>query len=262
MLRKKQGFPEEKELVRCTVTKIHPHGVFVTIEEYGRSGMIHISEISPGRIRNIRDYVKEDKVIICSVLRVNKERGYIDLSLRRVSESQRRRKVDEIKQEQKAEKIIEQLAKEIKIDNKKLYDEIIQKVLEKYNTVYDAFEDVVVGNTELATLGIDKTYCKQLDVLVKQRIKPPIVSIKGKILVQSYEPNGVEVVKKALQKAKEAGKDAITIRYLGAGKFSFEIIADEYKEAETVLKDTTAAVEKSIAKTNSTIAVERFSKKN
>ena len=261
MLREKQGFPEEKELVRCTVTKIHAHGVFVKIEEYGRSGMIHISEISPGRIRNIRDYVKEDKVIICTVLRVNKERGYIDLSLRRVSESQRRHKVDEIKQEQKAEKIIEQLAKEIKQDNKKLYDEITKKVFEKYNTVYDAFEDIVVGNTELAKLGIDKAYCKQLDVLVKQRIKPPIVSIKGKIAVQSYESNGVEIVKKALQKVKKAGGDAITIKYLGAGKFSFEIIADEYKEAENVLKEATTAAEKSVAKTNSTVSVERAAKK-
>ena len=55
MLYKREGFPEEDELVMCTVTKIFPHSVFVNIDEFGRTGVIHISEISPGRIRNIRD---------------------------------------------------------------------------------------------------------------------------------------------------------------------------------------------------------------
>ena len=61
MLLKKQGFPEESELVLCTVTSVQYHSVFVDIDEYGKSGLIHISEVSPGRIRNIRDFVKEGK---------------------------------------------------------------------------------------------------------------------------------------------------------------------------------------------------------
>ncbi len=106
MLLKREGFPEEDELVLCTVTNIFHHGVFVNVEEYGKGGMIHISEVSPGRIRNIRDFVREGKKVVCKVLRVNEEKGYIDLSLRRVNERQRKEKINEIKQEQKAEKII------------------------------------------------------------------------------------------------------------------------------------------------------------
>ena len=97
MLFKKQGFPEESESVLCTVTSVQYHSVFVDIDEYGKSGMIHISEVSPGRMRNIRDFVKEGKKIVCKVLRINEEKGYIDLSLRRVNESEKRRKIDDIK---------------------------------------------------------------------------------------------------------------------------------------------------------------------
>ena len=100
MLHKKKGFPNEGDILFCTITKVQYNSVFVTLDEYeNKSGMIHISEISPGRIRNIRDYVKEGKVIICKVLRVKKDRGHIDLSLRRVNESQRREKVEARKQE-------------------------------------------------------------------------------------------------------------------------------------------------------------------
>ncbi|MEK6948847.1 MAG: S1 RNA-binding domain-containing protein, partial [Nanoarchaeota archaeon] len=59
MLLQKKGFPQEDELVLCTVTKVEFHSVFVTLDEYGKGGMIHISEVSPGRIRNIRDFVRE-----------------------------------------------------------------------------------------------------------------------------------------------------------------------------------------------------------
>jgi translation initiation factor 2 subunit 1 len=77
MFYKKEGFPEEDELVICTVAEIQYHSIFVTVDEYDNiSGMIHISEIAPGRIRNIRDYVKEGKVIVCKVLRINTEKGH------------------------------------------------------------------------------------------------------------------------------------------------------------------------------------------
>ena len=61
MYYKRTGLPEESELLLCTVTNIQYSSVFVKIDDFGISGMIHISEIAAGRIRNIRDYVKEGK---------------------------------------------------------------------------------------------------------------------------------------------------------------------------------------------------------
>ncbi|MBI2549900.1 S1 RNA-binding domain-containing protein, partial [Candidatus Woesearchaeota archaeon] len=115
MLLKKKGFPEDNELVFCTVTSVQSHSVFVKLEEYGLSGMIHISEVAPGRVRNIRDFVVENKPAVCKVIGINKERGHIDLSLRRVTEGLRRAKLNEIKQEQKAEKIVELVAKQLSV---------------------------------------------------------------------------------------------------------------------------------------------------
>ena len=129
MLYKRTGFPEEQELVLCTVTNVQGHAVFARIEEYGVTGMIHISEVAPGRIRNIREFVKEGKVIVCKVLRINTERGHIDLSLRRVTEMQKRTKTDSIKNEQRAEKIVEQLAHQLKEPIEVLYKLVAEKIL-------------------------------------------------------------------------------------------------------------------------------------
>src|SRR3990167_9954155 len=98
MFYKKNGLPEESEIVVCTIKKILPNSVFVDLDEYeNKEGLIHISEISPGRIRNIRDFVKEGKKIVCKVLKVDVQKGHLDLSLRRVNQVQRINKNKEYK---------------------------------------------------------------------------------------------------------------------------------------------------------------------
>ncbi|MBU4283887.1 MAG: translation initiation factor IF-2 subunit alpha [Nanoarchaeota archaeon] len=239
MLLRKQGFPEESEIVLCTVTSVRYNSVFVNLNEYSHSGMIHISEVSPGRIRNIRDYVKEDKVIVCKVLRINKERDYIDLSLRRVNEGQRRAKVNEIKKEQKAEKIIEFVSKKLKRDIKDIYKEVSDKVLKKYDLLYPCFEDVAEKKISLEEMDIPKKLAKELKEVIDQKIRPVEVSIKGNLKLVSYAPNGVEIVKEALKKGTNKN---IKISYIGGGKYSIKVKASDYKAAEKMLKESTEAV--------------------
>ena len=239
MILQKQGFPEESEIVVCTVTRIQYNSVFVTLNEYNNmSAIIHISEISPGRIRNIRDYVKEGKVVVCMVLRVNKEKGHIDLSLRRVSESQRRNKINEIKQQQKVEKIIEFVAKKNNAELKKLVYDIHNKVEEEFGSIFSFFEEVVAGNADMSYLGLDKKIAKDLDDVVRQRIKPPEVSIGGKFRILSYDLEGVEIIKKsfidALNRTDE--KNNVALSYLGASFYSVNVKASNYKDAEATLK--------------------------
>lgn len=243
MLLKREGFPEEDELVMCTVTKVQFHSVFANLDDYGKSGMIHISEVSPGRIRNIRDYVKEGKKVVCKVLRINTERGHIDLSLRRVTETQKRKKVDEIKQEQKAEKILEFVTKDLNLDVKKLFEEIITNISKKYDSLYEFFQEVVTDSNAIKDAGIDAKTAKNLEEAIKSRIKEVSVKIEGKLKLTSYAANGVDVVKEALKKAIEIGEENISIKYLGAGSYNLVVNAKDYKEAEKLLED---ALEKAL----------------
>ena len=166
MLFKKQGFPEDEELVLCTVTAVQYHSVFAKLDEYDTTGLIHISEVAPGRIRNIRDFVVEGKKVVCKVLKVNKEKGHIDLSLRRVNDAQKRQKLNQIKQEQLAERIVENIAKQSKKDFVKLYNEVTDKLFEKYPTLFSAFDDVANDK-----LKLDKFFDKKLAADLTENIK-------------------------------------------------------------------------------------------
>jgi ribosomal protein S1 len=61
-------------------------GAYVSLLEYGGiEGMILLSELSRRRIRSVQKLIKVGRQEPVMVLRVDKEKGYIDLSKRRVS---------------------------------------------------------------------------------------------------------------------------------------------------------------------------------
>ncbi|MEN9625985.1 MAG: hypothetical protein RL557_313, partial [archaeon] len=60
---------EEGQIVLCTVDKIIGTTVFVRIDNNGE-GTLTFSEIAPGRIRNLREYVMPGKKIVCKILKI------------------------------------------------------------------------------------------------------------------------------------------------------------------------------------------------
>jgi len=246
MLYKKKGYPEDSEIVICTVAKVLYHAVVVTLDEYDKQGLIHISEVSPGRIRNIRDFVNEGKKCICKVLNTNPEKGHIDLSLRRVNEGQKIQKNNEIKQEQKAEKIVESLAQGLKKPVEQVYNELTEVLLKHYELLYYCFEDVVESQLDLQNLGLKQELAEPLTKLIKEKIKPKEVNIAGELSLKSYAENGIDIIRAALMEAEKVDK-SVDIKYVGAGKYSLRVTAKEYKSAEDIMKK---AVEKATAYVN------------
>jgi translation initiation factor 2 subunit 1 len=256
MLFQKKGFPEEGELVLCTTTNVQPNSVFVKLDEYGSSGMIHISEISPGRIRNIRDFVKEGKKVVCVVLKIHPERGHIDLSLRRVNETQRKKKVEHIKQIQKAEKIVEFVANNNKVSTEVLFNEIIEKIKADYNDLVVCFNDVV--NSDLKFSKYNISYSDELEEVIKQRIKPPEVLIEAVFSIEIHSNNGIEIIKEAFSKLIPSELNA---NYLGGGRYQVSVKAPTYKEAEELLDPAKDALIKFLEEKGAKVEYKRLNKK-
>ena len=146
MVRKNQEWPDEGELIIGTVYKVLNYGAFAKLEEYhGKEAFIHISEVSSGWVKNIRDHVRENQKIVCRVLRVNPKKGHVDASLKRIREDQRTKKIQHWKIEQKAEKFLELSAKSL---GKSLNDNIyISMVNHIYTAVVRAKDDILVKTT-------------------------------------------------------------------------------------------------------------------
>lgn len=243
----KKGIPDEGELVLCIVRKILPHSVFVDLMEYAnREAMIHISEIAPGRIRNIRDYVKEGKQVVCKVLQLNRERGTIDLSLRRVSLQQRLKKEEDYKQEQKAEKILEFVAHKLKTTLEEVYAKAGNRIIEECGSLTVCFQDVAMnGDALLRELQLPVEYVQEIKEVVKERIKPPEAKVVAELTLESNDENGVEVIKKALSVGEEIIKTEKykgSITYGSAPHYRVELTFHDFKTAEEALENVCTAI--------------------
>ncbi|MBN1582746.1 MAG: S1 RNA-binding domain-containing protein [Anaerolineae bacterium] len=67
-------------IVTGKVTKLAPYGAFVDIG-VGRDGLVHISEMAEGRIGQPSDVVKEGEEIRVRIVKVNRQKRQIELSL-------------------------------------------------------------------------------------------------------------------------------------------------------------------------------------
>ncbi|MHC1623405.1 MAG: translation initiation factor IF-2 subunit alpha, partial [Candidatus Methanospirareceae archaeon] len=231
-------YPEQGDLVVCTVKKVTDFGAFVDLDEYkGKEGLIHISEVASGWIKYIRDHVKEGQKIVCKVLNIS-SRGHIDLSLKDVNEYQRKEKIQSWKNEQKAEKWMHIVAESLDINVEELRD-IASKLLKEFGSLYAAFEETAVnGAEELIKLGVPKKYADAIAKVATENVKISQVNITGYVDLMCPLPNGVEVIKEALREAGKVEVPGVNLElsYVGAPRYRIRVVAPDYKKAENALR--------------------------
>lgn len=218
---------EQGDNVLCVVEKIAGTTVFVHIEDTNREGSIVLSEIAPGRIRNLREYVVPKKLIVCQVL---KDTGTnVELSLRRVKEKDRKELMDEYKLEKSYVSILKTILKE-------KTDEIISKI-KKESSLINFFEESKKDSKELEKLVGKENTEKLLEILKTQKKKS--VELKKEINLTTNKPNGITLIKEILSKTKN-----IEIKYIAAGKYVLIKEDDNLKKADTALKEAIDEIEK------------------
>lgn len=220
-----EKFPEVEDLVLCTVDQIMGTTVFVKLDDYGKTGVIATSEIAPGRIRNLRDYVVPNKKIVCKVLRIDKEKGHIDLSLRRVSQKDTREIIEIFNKERAASTILNLASK--KID--------IEKIKKKYNSLFEFLEKAKADDSIISEF-FNKEDSEKIASLIKERIKTKKIEVKKKISASTIAPNGINIIKSALD------RDDVSISYLGAPFYMVSAEASDYKLANKKLEKALAEI--------------------
>ncbi len=201
----------EGALVLCTVKKIEKTTVFVNIEGNGEGSMV-LSEVAAGRIRNLRDYVAPNRKLVCKILNI--ENGNIQLSLRRVTGKER----ESVLQQYKKERNITNMLKAIL----KNPESIIGKIKKEYGLI-DFFEQTRENPALLKKFFTNEEIEKLSKIFTEKLEKEKIV--KKTFKLSSSSPAGLSIMKKILLEIPAR------IKYLGSSKFSIEIQAKDFKEA-------------------------------
>ena len=233
---KRKGFPEVGEIVTVSITRITPYSAMCKLDEYPwKEGMIHISEVSGKWVRDIRKFIKPNKNYVVKVLQVDEQKGHIRLSLKRVARIDRTRKMQAFKREQKAEKILEKIAKKQKMTLDKVYEEVGFQLQEEFGEIFKAFDLASKDQEALISKGVKPKWAKIIHDIAKESIQRKKVKIKAELNVKSYSGDGIDQIKKFLNNL--TNKYRVNVKYISAPKYSVEVVSEDPKMAKKKLKE-------------------------
>ncbi|EFQ27689.1 eukaryotic translation initiation factor 2 alpha subunit [Colletotrichum graminicola] len=207
-------YPEIDEFVMVNVKQIAEMGAYVKLLEYDNiDGMILLSELSRRRIRSIQKLIRVGRNEVVVVLRVDKEKGYIDLSKRRVSPE------DIIKCEERYNKgkmvhsIMRHVAEKTLTPIEQLYETIAWPLNKKYGHAIDAFK-LSITNAEVwndATFP-SEAVSEELKSYIAKRLTPQPTKVRADVEVTCFGYEGIDAVKAALRTAEARNDDQTQVK--------------------------------------------------
>ena len=189
------------------VRRIAEMGAYVNLLEYNNiEGMILLSELSRRRIRSINKLIRIGRNEYVVVIRVDRDKGYIDLSKRRVSPEDIVRCEEKFVKGKVVNSILRHVADLLGYDTDEQFEELCEKTAwhfdEKFKrqaASYDVFKVAVNDPTVLDECGLDEKTKETLLVHIKRRLMSQAVKVRADIEVGCCVYEGIDAVKNALR---------------------------------------------------------------
>ncbi|XP_010159636.1 PREDICTED: eukaryotic translation initiation factor 2 subunit 1-like, partial [Eurypyga helias] len=191
-------FPEVEDVVMVNVRSIAEMGAYVSLLEYNNiEGMILLSELSRRRIRSINKLIRIGRNECVVVIRVDKEKGYIDLSKRRVSPEEAIKCEDKFTKSKTVYSILRHVAEVLEYTKDEQLESLFQRTAwvfdDKYKRpgygAYDAFKHAVSDPAILDSLDLTEEERRVLIDNINRRLTPQAVKIRaGEFFAGVSEP--------------------------------------------------------------------------
>ena len=250
--------PDLGEIVIVTVKEVTGHGAYVTLDEYDNlTAFLHISEIATGWIRNIERYVKAKQKTVLKVIRVNPTRSEVDLSLKQVTGEEKKAKVMEVKKDEKGSNFMDVIKTNLGYDQSSI-KEIEEKISQKYDFIYDAFEAVAIKGPEvLSTLDLKPEVIEAIE-LESKKIQIPHIEVRAVLDITVKKGDGIDTIKNILGSVDGSKNNSkIDITYIGAPKYRITVTAENFKIAEKALNHAIEKIKTNIEKNSGTFKFTR-----
>jgi len=215
-------YPEIESLVMVNVRTIADMGAYVSLLEYNNiEGLILLSELSRRRIRSINKLIRVGRNEVAMVLRVDKDKGYIDLSKRRVSPEDVAACEDKFNKAKAVHGVLRHLAERRKCYLEDLYDRIAWPLYRKYGHAYDAFKialaeeqggDSSAVEDPFSTLEVPADIIEELKLYIRRRLAPQPIKIRADVEVSCFTYEGIDAIREELFAGIALGTDNSPIK--------------------------------------------------
>uniref|UniRef100_A0A8V0ZCS2 Eukaryotic translation initiation factor 2 subunit 1 n=1 Tax=Gallus gallus TaxID=9031 RepID=A0A8V0ZCS2_CHICK len=261
-------FPEVEDVVMVNVRSIAEMGAYVSLLEYNNiEGMILLSELSRRRIRSINKLIRIGRNECVVVIRVDKEKGYIDLSKRRVSPEEAIKCEDKFTKSKTVYSILRHVAEVLEYTKDEQLESLFQRTAwvfdDKYKRpgygAYDAFKHAVSDPAILDSLDLTEEERRVLIDNINRRLTPQAVKIRAVFLFNLYDSildievacygyEGIDAVKEALRAGLNCSTEnmPIKINLIAPPRYVMTTTTLERTEGLSVLNQAMAVIKEKI----------------
>jgi len=254
-------YPEVEDTVIVQVKKLDDKiGAYVSLLEYNnKEGFITISEISKRRIRSMIKVLRVGSSEVCQVVSVDVEKGYINLSKKRVATEDIAPKQEMFAKVKNIHGVMQHVASSNDIDIEDLCAKVSWPLHLKYGTAFDAFKKHV--NQELdvwkdcdfSQPGTDLTPIqdklkKDIETVLVRRLMQAQVRLQAKCEVSCTDYEGIDAVKEALLEGAKASTEEfkVNIKLVAHPLFALSCLCADKDMGMKVLEESLDLIEKAI----------------
>jgi len=212
-------------------------GAYVKLLEYDNiEGMILLSELSRRRIRSVQKLIRVGRNEVVVVMRVDPDKGYIDLSKRRVSADEIIKCEEQFEKGKSVDSILTQVAKKGGVSPESLYEKIAWPLHKQYGHSYEAFKlSITEPETVFGPLNLPEDTLADLKATIARRLTPKPVKVRADLEVKCFAYAGIEAIRNALRAGEACSTEEVQIKV--------RLVAPPLYVMSTTSTDKSAAIE-------------------
>lgn len=215
-----EKYPEIDDTVMVNVRSIAEMGAYVSLLEYKNiEGMILLSELSRRRIRSVNKLIRVGRNECVVVIRVDKDKGYIDLSKRRVYTKDLLNCEERFAKAKAVNSILRHVADQLGYDSDEQLEDLYERTAwyfdKKYGKkayAYEIFKKAISDPSVLNECSIDESTKEKLLEDIKKRLTPQAVKIRADIEVSCFTYEGIDAVRAALKEGLTTSTQDLPIK--------------------------------------------------
>lgn len=214
-------FPQEGEVVMGRILRVDQlTGAYVSLMEYNNiEALLMFSELTRKRAKSVHRLIMVDKKEPLLVTKVDEQRGFVDLSRKRLNPEDKKACEERYNMQLKVHNIMRQTAAWLEEDLLSLYERFGWPLKKHFNSLYEAFMiSLNEPDRVFSKVDLDEKTKTLLLENINKRMKPVSCKVCSDFEISCYTFEGIDAVKRALQESLEKMKDVedmeLTVRLI------------------------------------------------
>lgn len=253
--------PQVGELTIAQISKIMPFGAYCKLLEYNNLEVfLPIKEVSSGWIKNIHEFIHEGQKTVCKVIFYDKERQTIDVSIKKVTPQDSKKKLNNFNLEKRLKSLVLQAVKGAgpASGEQERQSNLLLSLADFKNSYTELVRNAAENSKEFQNCKLNKKVKENILGLLEASKKKKKYIVSYVMTMKTFNTkSGASELRSIVSAIKEKGVD---VTYVSAPKYHLTAEGKDYSDAEGKINMAAELVASKLKKGTVEITKEKLKK--